>query len=188
MKHTKLSMGLAAGLSLAAQSASAQTNNTAGDPPPAAEAFTLNVKAGVSALLAPIVAGAMGSVIIEPGLPVLHNGRGHLILPIEIAPLVGAVFVTVSAGFQYDVPLPVARLSLTSRVGLGCRLIMADEQTASGPAITTTALGYFDPALGIKYVTKKHMNLGLDFLDMPISFRYETLVEYRALAYVGFNI
>ena len=82
----------------------------------------------------------------------------------------------------------MARLSLASRVGLGCRLIVQDEQAAAGPAPTVTALGYFDPALGIKYVTRKHVNLGLDFLDVPITFRYATLVEYRALAYVGFNI
>lgn len=159
-------------------------------PKEASERFTLNVKAGLLSPLFPYQSGnsviGVTTLVVEPSIVLGSSGRTRLILPVEEAQFRDGVLLSASVGLQYDVALPVRNLYLTPRISVGGQIFVGLSEGKT----YTNFWPLVEPAIGIKYVVRKHMNLGLDMASFPITFGgcSPVQVDYQLLGYVGVNI
>jgi hypothetical protein len=124
---------------------------------------------------------------VELGVAVTPDRRGYFIVPLQVQPGVWYVAYMIPVGFEYDFKLAAKGPFLTARLSGGYALV----ETYIFPKLLN--FGFVLPELGIKYVWRKHWNLGFDFFSLPIGFGRDdnnvsiVAVFYRLALYAGVN-
>jgi len=196
-------------------SSTAETAPTPAAPPPEPPAapsgraygkaggFMLNFRLGYVAPLtigAPTGSGsgstafdypAQGMLGVEFGFSIQQQRKLYLVVPLSFQFQGITAQILLPFGFQYDIALPIRNLYVVPRMTLGYVAQVISINLGSVGGGSTTAVGHaglINPEIGIKYVLRDRLNLGMDLLSIPIVFSPAiALVSYRVAAYIGAN-
>lgn len=127
-------------------------------------------------------------ISIEPAFGVRSDRNGYVFVPATFQLWANAISGSVGIGYQHDIPLPVRRLFLTARLGVSYRCITLLE-FGNGSVSQSVHSALVNPEVGLKYVLRGRVNLGLDLLGMQVEVtKVGASVTQRVGASVGINL
>jgi len=116
----------------------------------------------------------------EGNIILLLSGGTHYL------PSSGDGIAMVEVGLQFDVSIGIPGLFLYPRWAVGWA-----GNWSSGADRSISHSGVFTPAIGLKYVVKKRVNLGIDLVSFPVQFdpvHDWVMGMYRTQAHIGVNL